>query len=84
VQWRVAASPAGCRREASSRELRYRPPLAARETDAWSAMQVGLHCRVYLVVSDDAGLDRLPEMLDAILTCGGAAADGLRLHVERR
>jgi len=43
-------------------------------------MQVGLHCRVYLVVSDDAGLDRLPEMLDAILTCGGAAADGLRLH----
>jgi len=47
-------------------------------------MQVGLHCRVYLVVSDDAGLDRLPEMLDAILTCGGAAAHGLRLHVERR
>jgi hypothetical protein len=46
-------------------------------------MQVGLHGRVCLAVPDDAGLDRLPERLDAVLTCGGAVADGPRLHVER-
>jgi hypothetical protein len=36
-----------------------------------------------LAVSDDAGLDRLPDVLDAGLTCGGAVAASLRLHVER-
>jgi hypothetical protein len=47
-------------------------------------MQVGLHGRVRLAVPDDAGFDRLPEVLDGVLTCGGAVAGGLRLHVERR
>jgi hypothetical protein len=40
-------------------------------------MQVGLHGRVRLAVPDDAGFDRLPEVLDGVLTCGGAVADGL-------
>jgi hypothetical protein len=62
------------------------PPLAARDTDAWGrrCRSFGLHGRVRLAVPDDAGLDRLPDVLDAVLTCGGALADGLRLHVERR
>jgi hypothetical protein len=53
------------------------PPLAARDTDAWGrrCRWFGLHGRVRLAVPDDAGLDRLPDVLDAELTCGGAVAD---------
>jgi hypothetical protein len=32
---------------------------------------------------DKAGLDRLPEVLGALM-CGGAVAESLRLHAERR
>jgi len=89
VRWRAAASPAGSRREASSRELRqprHAPPRAARDTDAWGrrSRSFGLHGRVCLAVPDDPGLDRLPDVLDAVLTCGGAVAEDLRLHGERR
>ena len=38
-------------------------------------MQVGLHGMVRLAVPHDAGFDRLPEVLDGVLTCGGAVAD---------
>jgi hypothetical protein len=52
------------------------PPLAARDTDAWGRRWwFGLHGRVRLAVPDDAGLDRLPDVLDAELMCGGAVAD---------
>lgn len=62
------------------------PPLAARGTDACDrrCRSFGLHGRVRPAVPDDAGLDRLPDVHDAVLTCGGAVAEGLRLRVERR
>jgi hypothetical protein len=86
VPWRAAASPAGCRREASSRASSATPATRRPRHDAWGrrCRSFGLHGRVRLAVPDDAGLDRLPDVLDAVLTCGGAVADRLRVHVERR
>jgi hypothetical protein len=81
VPWHAAASPARCRREASSRATSATPPLAARDNDACGrrCRSFGLHGRVHLAVPDDTGLDRLPDVLDAVLTCGGAVAASLRL-----
>jgi hypothetical protein len=86
VPWRAAGSPAGCRREASSRASsapRHSPPVTPTRGGRRSR-SFGLNGRVRLAVPGDAGLDRLPDVLDAVLTCGGAVADGLRLHVKRR
>jgi hypothetical protein len=45
---------------------------------------VGFPRRVRPAVPDDAGLDRLPDVLDAVLTCGGVVADAFWLQVQRR
>lgn len=85
VPWRVAASPARCRREASSRATpppRHSPP-------ATTTRVVGDAGRSVCTAGSASPCPTAPgltvsDVLDAVLTCGGAVAASLRLHVERR